>query len=42
MKMEHIKLRLFEDNLNTFILELKNPVSENTAKEMCKVVLFRR
>ena len=30
---------VFEDNLNTFILELKNPVSENTAKEMCKVDL---
>ena len=30
---------VFEDNLNTFILELENPVSEQTAKEMCKVDL---
>ena len=30
---------LFEDDLNTFILENKNLVSEETAKEMCKVDL---
>ena len=30
---------VFEDDLNTFILELENPVSEQTAREMCKVDL---
>ena len=30
---------IFEDDLNTFILEIENPVSEQTAKEMCKVDL---
>jgi len=30
---------VFEDDFNTFILELENPVSEQTAREMCKVDL---
>ena len=30
---------VFEDNLNTFILETENLVSEQTAREMCKVDL---
>jgi len=30
---------VFEDDLNTFILELENSVSEQTAREMCKVDL---
>ena len=30
---------VFEDDLNTFILELDTPVSEQTAREMCKVDL---
>ena len=30
---------VFEDDLNTFILETENPVSEQTAREMCKVDL---
>ena len=28
---------VFEDNLNTFVLETDNPVSEQTAREMCKI-----
>ena len=32
-------LKKIVDDLNTFILELANPVSEETAREMCKVDL---